>query len=221
MKVFTLIRYFFYLGINWNWPLAFYTIISEIKGEKKYGLYTTGFNELQSLKKKGTDITHATTYMPASYPILEKIFNYLPVQQLQHFVDIGCGKGRALCVAACHGFKKVSGVDFSETFCKNANDHLKTLQKKIPELQFCVIQHPAEYYCIPADADCIFIFNPFDDIILKKVLENIELSLRQHPRKMYFVYANPVHKSLLTEAGFAEIFSCRYKRYFEAAILCK
>lgn len=72
MKFFTYIHYFFFLSWNWNPILAFFIIRHEIKGEKKYDIHITGFDELKHVKKKGIDITHATIYMPVNYYILEK-----------------------------------------------------------------------------------------------------------------------------------------------------
>jgi hypothetical protein len=74
MALFTYIRYFFYLAYNWNLRIAIHIIQKEIKGENKYGIRTTGADELHGLEKKGIDISHATIYMPASYDMLEDIF---------------------------------------------------------------------------------------------------------------------------------------------------
>ena len=100
MKFLSFLRYFFYLGINWNWRIATTIIRQEIKGEKKYGINTTGADELESLEKAGIDTSHATIYMPISYLLLQAIFKQLPLKPATHFLDIGCGKGRILCVAA-------------------------------------------------------------------------------------------------------------------------
>ena len=101
MKFFTYIKYFYFLFINWNIKIAWIMIKQEIAGEKKYGINTTGADELYKLEKQGIDISHATIYMPVSYTLLEEAFKQLNFYKPQvHFLDIGCGKGRALCVAA-------------------------------------------------------------------------------------------------------------------------
>src|ERR1700712_4104808 len=107
-------------------------IKSEIKGEKKYGINTTGADELKQLEKKGIDIEHATIYMPVNYPILEELFDKINISTCKHFIDIGCGKGRALCVAAQYRCKKVTGIDFSKEFCAAATKNLNAAKQKIP-----------------------------------------------------------------------------------------
>ncbi len=197
-------------------------IKQEIKGEKKYGINTTGADELKKLEDKGIDITHATIYMPVSYSLLEEIFNQLGsgnYKPFNHFLDIGCGKGRALCVSAHQGFKKVTGIDFSKELCDIAKANLALTKQKIPTLQFNVINNDAFYFEIPDDVDCIFFFNPFDEIIMSAVVNNIFESLQNNPRKLYIIYVNPLHKKQFLKAGYTETWHSKKMKYIEAVIL--
>ena len=221
MKLFSYIKYFFYLAYNWNIRIAWHIIMQEIAGEKKYGINTTCADELKKLENKGIDITHATIYRPVSYTFLEEIFQQLPASVRDHFLDIGSGKGRALCIAAHHGFKKVTGIDFSKELCDAAKDNLTITKQKIPALQYDIINNDAFYFEIPADVDCIFFFNPFDEIIMSGVADNILNSLQHHPRKMYIIYVNPLHKELFTSQGFKETWHSKKMKYLEAVILEK
>jgi SAM-dependent methyltransferase len=226
--MFTTARYFFYLGFNWNFRIAWYIIKEEIKGEKKYGIQTTGVDELKALEKKGIDIDHATIYMPVSYGLLEDCLLQLnqlrqnnSLQKLHRFLDIGCGKGRALCIAAQHDFTSVTGVDFSKTLCLQAERNLAITRQKIPGLDFKVINNDAFYFIIPNDVDCIFLFNPFDEVIMSGVIENILTSLLKSPRNMYIIYINPIHKDIFTAAGFRQKYHIQKMKYLEAVILFK
>ncbi len=218
MKFLSFLRYFFYLGINWNWRIAATIISQEIKGEKKYGINTTGADELDSLEKWGIDTSHATIYMPISYVLLHTIFKQLPLNPAAHFLDIGCGKGRALCVAAHLGYNKITGIDFSKDLCADAIANLECTKKKYPSLQFNVIIKDAMNYEIPADADRIFLFNPFDIVVMGAVVYNIMESAKEFPRDIYVIYANPIYASLFLEEGFEEIFHTKEMKYLEAAI---
>jgi 16S rRNA G966 N2-methylase RsmD len=220
MKFFSYLSYFFYLAYNWNVGIAWHIIIQEIKGEKKYGINTTGADELNKLEKQGIDISHATIYMPASYTLLEEIFQQLKhSKSLTHFLDIGCGKGRALCVAAHQGFSTVTGLDFARDLCEAAKENLTTTKQKIPALQYKVVNNDAFYFEIPADVDCIFFFNPFDEIIMSGVVNNIFTSLKTNPRKLTIIYVNPLHKELFLKAGFKETWYSKKMKYLEASIL--
>jgi len=219
MNTIAYLGYFFYLASNWNLRIAFYLLRQEIKGERKYGIRTTGADELKKLEDKGIDITHATVYMPVSYDILEELFEKVNIARSTHFIDIGCGKGRALCVAAYLGCKKVTGIDFSEEFCQNSIENLEQVKVKKPGFNSTILNNDAFYYGIPGDADVIFLFNPFDEVIMSGVVENIMESLSDHPRHLTVIYANPLQQHLFLEAGFKKTFYTKKLKYLEGIIL--
>ncbi len=218
MKALHYIQYFLFLAINWNPRIAAYIVYHEVKGEKKYGIQTTGINELKSVKAAGIDITHATIYMPVIYPLIEEAFEHLPAKR-NHFLDMGCGKGRVLCVAADKGFRRVTGIDFSKPLCFDAEDNMQIALNKNKLVSFEVINDDVRNYTIPNDVDCIFFFNPFDETIMKVVLKNILLSLKENERKLTIIYANPLHKELFTNAGFIETFYRKKLTYLELSVL--
>ena len=226
--MFPFLRYFFYLAFNWNISIAWHIIKEERKGEKKYGINTTGADELKQLEEKGIDIDHATIYMPVSFGLLEDCFDQLKklielhvdaFPEMNHFLDIGCGKGRALCMAAHTGFKKVTGIDFSKELCVIAEQNLQITKEKIGSFEYTIINNDAFYFDIPETTDCIFLFNPFDDVIMSKVVENIRESLSAKPRKLWIIYVNPIYKDLFLEAGFNTIYHTQKMKYLEAVIL--
>ena len=212
------LRYFFYLGFNWNWQIAFTFIAQEIKGEKKYNINTTGADELANIAAEGIDTSHATIYMPISYVLLEEIFKQLPKTIGNHFLDIGCGKGRGMCLAAHNGFTKLTGIDISAPLCNDALMNLSLTKEKFPALQYKVITKDAMNYEIPADVDCIFLFNPFDVVIMTAVVFNIIESVQDYPRDITVIYANPLYEDLFLEEGFTEIYHTKEMKYLEAGI---
>ncbi len=213
------LKYFFYIAFNWNPRIALHMIWHEIRGEKKYALNSTGADELQVLEESGIDIDHATIYMPAPYDLLEEVFEKISIGTFKHMIDIGSGKGRAMCVAAAYGAKKITGIDFSKELCKAATKNLELYRQRFPDLVCQVLNNDAFYYDIPPDADCIFMFNPFDEVIMSGVIENIIISLEQNPRSMTVIYFNPLEKQLFTAAGFRETIHVKRLKYLEYVVL--
>ncbi|MBI1782242.1 MAG: class I SAM-dependent methyltransferase [Sphingobacteriales bacterium] len=222
MKVFQYIRYFFYLAWYWNPVLAIFIIYHEIKGERKYKLHTTGYDELNNLKKQGVDIAHSTMYMPANYYILEKLMEKLKeIPGNTCLLDIGCGKGRVLIVAAHYGFKKLIGAELSDKFCNDANENIAAHKDNFTETFFDIYHANASDFLIPDEVTTFFLYNPFDAVVMQHVLEHINDSLERNPRDLYIAYMNPEEKELFLLSGFNEIFHLKTMNLLEGTILQK
>ena len=214
-------KYFLYLATNWDISIGWHIIRNEIRGEKKYGIDTTGADELKHLEKKGIDISHATIYMPVSYDILEMLYKEVNLSAFNHLSDVGCGKGRAMCVAAAFGVNKISGIELSKKLYQVAKENIDLTKEKYPSANIEIFNNDAFYFDIDDDVDCIFMFNPFDEIIMGGVMENIQISLENNPRKMTIIYVNPLQKQVLLEYGYKEIFHTQKLKYLEASIFEK
>jgi SAM-dependent methyltransferase len=215
------LKYFFYLATNWNISIAWHIIRNEIRGEKKYGINTTGANDLKHLEKKGIDISHATIYMPVSYDLLEMFFLEINLSTFHHFVDIGCGKARAMCVAAAFEINKISGIELSKELYISAQENIAVTKQQYPSADFKIYNNDAFYFDIDDDVDCIFMFNPFDETIMSGVMENIETSLENNPRDLTIVYINPMEKHVLLDWDYEEIFHYKKMHYLEGSIFVK
>ncbi len=221
MKSLNYLRYFFYLLYNWDTSIAYHIIKNEVRGEKKYDINTTGADSLKSLEKKGIDITHATIYMPVSYDLLEQFFEEIKLSTFTHFLDIGCGKARAMCVAAAYAVKKISGVELSKDLYNTAKENIAATKLKYPSTNFNIYNNDAFYFDIDDDVDCIFMFNPFDETIMSGVMENIKTSLESNPRVMTIIYINPLEKHVLLEWDYEEIFHSKKMHYLEGSVFVK
>ncbi len=222
MKFLHYLKYFFYIGFNWNFRLALFTLRHEIRGEKYYGIKTSKLNDLKTLTVKGNNLKHAEIYQGANYFLLEKLFNYLQeINVTDNIVDFGCGKGRVLVVAAYHGFKKITGIDFASELCDIATHNIVHAQIKFPNTFFHIINTNAEDYNIEDDTKVFFFFNPFNHIVMLAVVKKILRSLKSNPREVFVVYVNPVHKEIFLSAGFEQIFNLEKLKYAEASILMK
>ena len=111
--------------------------------------------------------------MPVSYDLLEQFFEEINLSSFMHFLDIGCGKGRAMCVAAAYEINKISGVELSKELYNIAKENIAVTKLKYPSTNFKIYHNDAFYFEIEKDVDCIFFFNPFDETIMNGVMENI------------------------------------------------
>jgi SAM-dependent methyltransferase len=215
-------NYFVFLTKNWNVLLATFVLYYEIRGESAYHINTTGADDLQNLEDIGIDTSHASIYQPLNYYVLEKLMKEtVRYSNNKTFLDIGCGKGRVMAVAAYYGFEQITGIDFSRELCDAAIQTTGSCAKKFPAANFTIINNDAFYFEIPANITTIFFFNPFDEVIMSGVISNIVKSQQLYPRTIRVLYANPVYKSLFMDEGFAEIYHIKKLDYLEGSILEK
>ena len=171
MKLLRHIQYFLYIAANWGIRIGLFTLKEELKGEKKYWINTTSYSNLSRYKITGNQLAHATEYMPVNYFTLEQLLSHLPDNATKGvFLDIGCGKGRAMCVAASYGFKKVTGIDFAKQLIDAAEKNLAQIKNQHPDLDYTLHWKDVVSFDIEQDVSTVFMFNPFDEILMRSVI---------------------------------------------------
>ena len=75
------------------------------------------------------------------------------------------------------------------------------------------------YYYIPETVGVIFLFNPFDAVIMDVFIRKVSESLQRKNRPMKILYANPQCKQQWLDAGFKETASFVKLRYLQGSVL--
>jgi len=212
------LKYFFYIALNFNPVLAVAVLLDDIRGEHKYNLRTTGIKETYKLKIKGIDTSSAFEYMPSNYVLLEKVFD--EVNKHPHnktFLDIGCGKGRSLVVAAYFGFEKIMGIEFIPEYYRQLQKQINKIAVRFPAVSFSITCTDAAQYKIPDEVQVIFFYNPFNEKVMRRVVQNIVDSLSRAKRPLFIIYFNPIYKQQFLKEGFKEIY---YTTRFHSLTAC-
>ena len=121
------------------------------------------------------------------------------------FIDLGSGKGRTLLMASDYPFRRIIGVELLASLNHAAQNNLSKYQS---ESQKCFVIESscsdAAQFTFPPDPTVLFLFNPFPESGLRHVIGNLERSLREHPRKLYVIYHNPIIEHALSESSAME-----------------
>lgn len=118
------------------------------------------------------------------------------------FVDLGAGKGRALLLAARHGFRKIIGVEFSRELVEIAERNIRAaFSPASPAIS--IIEQDAAMYDLPADPIVLFMYNPFGPKTMEAVARRTRASLEKNPRPLRVLYLNPFHLEGWIETGFS------------------
>jgi SAM-dependent methyltransferase len=217
------IRYFFYIAFNWSFRIAWFVVRHEMKGAKKYGIADSLRIEYPSHMQTSftTHVKNASEYQPVNFYVLEYAFEWLKNNKRlgNVFLDIGCGKARTLIVAGHYGYQQLLGVEFSQSLCAEANLNLEKLCQSFSSVKFQIECADAASYAIANEVDTIFMFNPFDEVVMKEVIKNVLISLQKKKRKLHVLYVNALHVELWLQAGFKELHAHKYLTYLQVSIL--
>ena len=154
------------------------------------------FSSWRSNEELGIDKERGNQYQPTTRG-LRRVLKKLPVGPEDAIIDIGCGKGKAMYLMSSFPFGRIDGFDLSEDLCAIARQNLKRLKMEKSRV-YCGDAVTFDQY----DAyNYFYIFNSFPEAVFQKMLAHIQKSLECKPRKVYFIYLNPVYHDCLIKSG--------------------
>jgi len=159
--------------------------------EKRLGIETLGSYPLTNDLSLFRDSKGCT---PTPYLKLVKIIRYLKLTSDDVFVDLGCGEGRVILFVAAQKIKKAIGVELYKEIADIAQMNLSKSRLKNTPVE--IINTDVVNFQ-PKEGTAFFMFNPFGEKTLEKVLKNIKDTLITNPRRIRIIYYSPAHRNLL------------------------
>lgn len=144
----------------------------------------------------------AVEYGSVDHRNIRKSLDRLHLTPADVFVDIGCGKGRVVCLAARRPISLVVGIELFDRLCEVARQNAERVRGR---------RSPIEIHCADASAfDCsagtvFYLFNPFGAQTMREVLANIHRSLQSHPRPIRICYFNPKQEHVFLECSWLKL----------------
>lgn len=176
----------------------FATALDGYAGDKKLGIDTGYYNEIVTQNSYGDSVR----YEPTKYSDIQRIIDYLKLNENDVFVDYGCGKGRVIASIAALKIKKVIGIELDDEMIKIARKNICNLKIKNTGVE--VINKDANNFN-PIEGTIFFLFNPFGQRTLQMVLKKIEGSLDKNPRSIKVVYHNSTGVNILEDLNWLEL----------------
>jgi len=154
-----------------------------------HGTDTGGHVAAADLTWRSLSAVFANGYLGIPPSTLRPALAALPIQHREFsFIDIGCGKGRALFVAAEFPFRQLIGVELSSELCEVAR--LNAAHNPAWTDRVSIVNQDATSFIYPEGPLVLFFYYPFYAAVLRRVLGNLERQLRLSPRLAYLLYAN-------------------------------
>jgi SAM-dependent methyltransferase len=147
-------------------------------------------------------LAHATAYHAVWCATLRRVIGEARRTRIPFdtFVDLGAGKGKAcFFVARKMRLPRIIGVEFAPALLAIAQRNRLIFGATNVRFE----EADAATYALPGGTPLIFLFNPFDDTILRSFLTTNAERLRGS--RALIAYANDVHRAVLLELGFMTV----------------
>jgi SAM-dependent methyltransferase len=176
--------------------------------DQRYGVDTSGLIEGGQLRSGHQHDIYNTAYYGMAPSRFRPVMNRWlsdenhPAIPNYSFIDLGCGKGRAVLMAAEYSFRQVIGVELNPSLAKTAekNVALWTAAGRAACPVRILCQDAAEF-AFPDGACLLYLFHPFTAPVLSRVIERIDADFASHPRPLDVIYFNPQAGELLENHG--------------------
>lgn len=160
--------------------------------DRTYGTATAGYADPRAYASGDPRAERATFYVPTRARPFRAFLDRSAIDPTGSFVDFGCGKGRAMFVAAQYGFRSLTGIEFSPMLCRAAERNIERFQAHVPDTRFEIICGDAGDYQVRPHDSAFYFYDPFDDAAIDRCLARIGASVEDHPRRVSVIYHNSI-----------------------------
>lgn len=161
--------------------------------DAKYGTDTRSTVELHGLTIPHDSRSFGERYQASDPSVLGDALAFVGLDpHAYRFVDLGCGKGRMLIVAAELGFKSCVGVEFAGELAATAKANAAAAGFKT----ISIVHGDAGAYAFPDEPFVLYLFNPFSHQIMARVRDNLATLRRA---EYYVIYKNPRERRIFDE----------------------
>jgi hypothetical protein len=165
----------------------------EILWEKINGL---DFSTVVPVVELGLDESLVTKGSPSCNKYLVQLFDVLNITSNDRILDIGCAKGGAMRCMTKFPFSKIDGIEISGILSNIATKNFVKLNERRVEIKNIDASVFSDY----KDYDFLYLYNPFPEEVMKKVLSQINSK-----KEIIIIYNNPVCHDQIIKHGFHKV----------------
>jgi SAM-dependent methyltransferase len=176
--------------------------------DKRYGVETSGLIGGGELRSGHRNDVFNTAYYAMAPSRFQRVMEYWladeshPAIEHYSFVDLGCGKGRAVLMASEFRFREVVGVELHASLANIAEANVaawKAAGRAICPLR--IVCQDATEFVFPPGPCLLYLFHPFGAPVLERLIERIESDFASRPGMLDLIYFNPEGGELLEAHG--------------------
>jgi hypothetical protein len=180
--------------------------------DDRYGVDTSGLIGGGELRSGHKNDVFNTAYYGMAPSRFQRVMQYWvadqthPALENYSFVDLGCGKGRAVMMASEFRFRAVVGVELHAALAGIAETNVAVWTaagRAVCPVR--IVCRDATEFVFPEGPCLLYLFNPFAAPVMKRLIERIEEDFRARPRLLDLIYFNPEAGQLLEAHGGFEL----------------
>jgi SAM-dependent methyltransferase len=132
-----------------------------------------------------------------------------PPLENYRFIDLGCGKGRAVLIASQYRFREAVGVELHTALAQIAKKNVAAWTKAgRAACPMRIVRQDATEFAFPGGPCLLYLFNPFAAPVVQQVVQRIESEFADNPGMLDLIYFNPEAAELLdAHPGFELLWS--------------
>jgi SAM-dependent methyltransferase len=154
-----------------------------------------------ALTTLGLDGVGRVGYEPSGWLDVRRALSGQRIGPDDVFLDLGCGKGRAVLQAARRPFKRVIGVELSPELTAATANNVERARAKLRCRDVELITADAATYRIPDDVTIVYTFNPFTGPVFQAVIDELIASVDRRPRTVRLLYNKPTEHEQIVRSG--------------------
>jgi SAM-dependent methyltransferase len=116
------------------------------------------------------------------------------------FLDLGCGAGRSLIIAARFPVTRVIGVELDPAVAALAR-HNVAGARGAGARPVEIVEADVTAYAVPDDVGAVYLFNPFFGDVMERAMRQVIASYDRRPRRLRIIYAFPSDERTLLATG--------------------
>jgi SAM-dependent methyltransferase len=160
----------------------------------------------------------AIRYLPSPLRVTSWMIDRIGVDPREYsFVDLGCGKGRVLLVAAQQPFLKIVGVEISTQLVTIARRNISQFKPSSERVRAIAVENiDVRKFAMPPGNLLIHMYHPFDPEISATVFERLAAIRDLPPRRVIVAYLTYTQSVSSVAEMFAASGWLRLLRYEES-----
>lgn len=155
-----------------------------------HGVDTCGAIQITNLDFESQNRLPGVEYQSHHPAVTRLHLSALPIRDDDYtFIDVGCGKGRVLLIAAEFPFRKIVGLEFAPGLAEIARRNLQRyrgIHWSCTNIE--VVTGDALDYEFAAEPQVLYLYSPFTPEILDRFVERIDRSFQRSPRELFVMF---------------------------------